>query len=367
MSGTRAGRENKISFKTYHPRPSERGRKRMENSECMQREKGEKEMTFREKVHIIISLAGCISKAAIGMLDGTEYYKHRAIYRMKDRGLVEKRKKAWCMTKAGLEDSKLWRNKIPEKYTKNAGQMRKAFLKSSEGEVRRRLYQSEVLAAMLESGVELWISSDETPEPGSVVYIGSKKMKEDYIGENKSINMTRAVGTLIVGSQKLINVYAMGNGTITWVHSRESKYKVWSENKYLKMEGNPREAEALLLIDSTGNLKRFIGTSMDKGGPIRAGDIYKRMYVLPKNQMGTSLLAVLILPGSKQVAEEISREYNASNFILPDLVELKRYQMTGTERVCCIEGYGEGVKEVVPGADVIEIPMEEVIGRIVNQ
>lgn len=327
--------------------------------------KNEKEMTFREKVHIIISLTGCISKTAIGMLEGTEYYKHRAIYRMKDRGLVEKRKKAWCMTKAGLEDSKLWRDKIPEKYTKNAGQMRKAFLKLSEGEVRRRLYQSEVLAAMLESGVELWLSN-ETPEPGSVVYISSKKMKEDYIGEDKSINMTRAVGTLIVGDQKLINVYAMGNGTITWMHSREKMYKTWAENRYLQLEGKPREAEALLLIEDVGNIKRFIGMSMDKGGPIRAGDVYKRMYVLPKNQMGTSLLAVLILPGSKQVAEEISREYNASNFILPDLVELRRFQMTGTERVCCIEGYGEGVKEVVPGAEVIEIPLERVVDGVLG-
>lgn len=337
----------------------------MKETEQMCGEKRNNEMTFREKVHIILSLAGCISKTAIGMLDGTEYYKHRAIYRMKDRGLVEKRKKTWCMTRAGLENSKLWRDKIPEEYIGDAKRMRSAFLKSTGGEMRRRMYQSDVLAAMLESGVELWLS-DETPEPGSVVYISSKKMKEDYIGEDKSINMTRAAGTLIVGDQKLINVYVMGNGTITWVHSRESMYKAWAENRYLKIEGKPREAEALLLIEDVGNLERFIGINMEKGGPIRAGDVYKRMYVLPKNQMGTSLLAVLMLPGSKKVAEELSREYNAFNFILPDLVELRRYQMTGTERVCCIEGYGEGVKEVVPGAEVIEVPLERLIDKVIS-
>lgn len=323
------------------------------------------EMTLREKLHTILCIGGGISKTAVGMLDGTANYKRKVLYELKQRGLVERRKGIWRMTKAGLEKDSRWHDNVPKIYVELAEKSRSVCMRASEGELRRYMYQSEVLAAMIETGVNLW-ENNCIPPTGEITYVRAVRMKENYPGDKKAINMSRAQGTLFGAEGNLINVYAMGGGTLTWSHNCEARYKAWTEKRYMEIEGKTREADTVLFIENLGNLKRFIGKQMIKGGPIRAGAIYKRMFVLPKDGMGTSLLALLLLPNSDKAAEKLARELDGFNFILPDVVALRKYLMSGEKNVCCIKEYSEGIRGIAPDAIVTEITVEDLIKTVME-
>ena len=90
---------------------------------------------------------------------------------------------------------------------------------------------------------------------------------------------------------------------LRWSHNSEAIYKACVERKNQERTKGKSRVDAILLVDDIGNLKRFTGKRMRKGGPMRAGDIYQRMYVLPKDQMGTRLLNVMLLHEGEAAAD----------------------------------------------------------------
>lgn len=324
--------------------------------------------TFKEKLHTVLCINGGISEMAVRMMSGSQGYKLKIMCELRRRGLIEKHNKTTRLTKLGL-NATVWNDHLPESYIEQAEKNRTVCMKASDSKLRRYMYQSEVITAMLESGVEIYEGNIEDL-PRRVVYVRGKRVKKEVEkeGDKQALKRSRVQGTLFGAEGKLYNVYAMGSGTITWSHSGEAVYKACVEKIKQEKTGKMSGASAILVVEDIGNLKRFIGREMRKGGPIRAGDVYPRMYVLPKSEMGTRLLNVMLLPRSEEILKGMADAKGAMNFLVPDIVKLKSYSLAneGGGRVCCIAGYEEGVKEIVPNAEIEVFQMDEVIEEILN-
>ena len=321
-----------------------------------------KELTCREKIHIVISINGCISRKAIKILSGSEGYKRKVIFELRQKNLIERKKGGLIrMTRDGVVNT--WRDHIPEQYVKMAENTRATCIKATGAEERRMMYQSEVLAMVLESGAGLW-EKEGMPPKGEIAYVRAKNLKKGYTGDRQAINQCRVQGTLFGAGDRVLNVYAMGGGTLKWIHDSETRYKVWTENENLRRIGKMKESEGVLVIEEVGNLKRFMGEKNQRGGPIQEGDVYKHMYVLPKDETGTFLLGILALGRGKKETEGLAKEKGGANFLLPDLTELRKIKLSGVKQVCCLEEMGEGVRSVVPDAKIIEVSREELVDSI---
>lgn len=325
------------------------------------------EKTFREKVHTVLCINGGISEKAVRMMSGSQSYKLKVMCEMRQQEMVEKKQHITRLTRKGLNEG-MWNDEMPEMYLRRREENRDRCMKATEGRLRRYMYQSEVLTAMLESGAEIY-EGDMDELPNRIVYVRSKKVKADGEMDKQAIKRSRAMGTLYGAEGNLYNVYAMGSGVLTWSHNSEAMYKACVERKNQERTKGKSRADAILLVDDIGNLKRFTGKRMRKGGPMRAGDVYQRMYVLPKDQMGTQLLNVLLIPESETATEEIAAEHKAFNFLLPNVAKLRAYGLTEAEEgsVCCIKGYEDGVKGVVPGVDIEAVDIEELIERTLSK
>lgn len=323
-------------------------------------------MTFKKKLHLVLCVNGGVSDRAIKLMSGSLSYKRKAISEMKRRGLIEKKKSVIRLTRMGVIGS-VWRDSLSKTYLDLAEASRKACIKAVDGELRRRLYQSEMLVLMIESGVEIYEGSVANL-PGWIVYVRGRQIKAEADGDIQAIRKSRVQGTLFGMGGSLYNMYAMGNGVLAWSHSCEVLYKACTEKVYMDRRRKRCEANAILLVEDIENLQRFMGKRMDKGGPIRAGDVYKKMYLLPKNQTGVELMNIMLLPWSEQVAETLSKEKDAYNFLLPDIAKLRVYAMAkaGREHVCCIKGYEGGLKEVLPEAEIEAVEIGELTDRVLT-
>lgn len=325
------------------------------------------EKTFKEKVHTVLCINGGISEEAVRMMSGSQSYKLKVMHEMRRREVIEKRKHVTRLTRMGV-NAAVWSDKLPQAYLALAEMSRDGCMKAVEGELRRYMYQSEVLTAMLESGVEIY-EGDMGELPNRIVYVRSKKVKADGEMDKQAIKRSRAMGTLYGVEGNLYNVYAMGSGVLTWSHNSEAMYKACVERKNQERTKGKSRVDAILLVDDIGNLKRFTGKRMRKGGPMRAGDIYQRMYVLPKDQMGTRLLNVMLLHEGEAAAEELAGERGAFNFLIPDIAKLRMYALSnkGTGKVCCVKGYEEGVQGVMPEVDVVSVEIGELVERTLRK
>ena len=325
------------------------------------------EKTFKEKVHTVLCINGGISEKAVRMMSGSQSYKLKVMCEMRQQEMVEKKQHITRLTRKGLNEG-MWNDEMPEKYLRSREENRDRCMKATEGRLRRYMYQSEVLTAMLESGVEIY-EGDMDELPNRIVYVRSKKVKADGEMDKQAIKRSRAMGTLYGAEGNLYNVYAMGSGVLTWSHGSEAMYKACVERKNQERTKGKSRVDAILLVDDIGNLKRFTGKRMRKGGPMRAGDIYQRMYVLPKDQMGTRLLNVMLLHEGEAAAEELAGERGAFNFLIPDIAKLRMYALSnkGTGKVCCVKGYEEGVQGVMPEVDVVSVKIGELVERTLRK
>lgn len=328
--------------------------------------KREDAMTFKKKLHTVLCINGGISDRTVRLMSGSLNYKRKALSEMKQRGLLEKQKSVIRLTRMGLIGP-IWNDHLKEDYLVLAEGSRTACIKATGGELRRRMYQGEVLTLMLEAGAELCEGGvDRIPE--RIAYMRGRQLKADAGADLSAVRRSRAQGTLFGAEGALYNVYAMGGGVLMWNHCSEAAYRAYVEQVNLEKRGKNSEARAILFVDDIGNFPRFIKRRMDRGGPIRAGDIYEKVYALPKSPVGTELLNVMLLPWSERVAEELCKERAAFNFLIPDLERLRVYALTeeGKGSICCMEGYEEGVRAVMPDAVIMTVKIGELTDRVLQ-
>lgn len=324
----------------------------------------DKKITCKEKIHTVLCIAGVMSRKAIGMMDKQDNYKRKVLYQLRQSHLIERRKKEYLITKAGM-CNQLWRDRVPEEYVSMSKKIRGNFMRATEGEAHRYLNQSEILTAMLDAEVTLW---ERDVFPGRDVeddlYIRAIRVKRMCLEDRKTVNRSKALGTLFVSKKNLYNIYGELGKSVQCGFLSELRYKEFTEAKYMENEGKIFQAEAVLFVNELLNFDCLIGENIGQGGFETIASIYEKVYVFPKSRAGSKLFSMMLHPDFKNVTEKIAADQGAADFLLPELRTLRRYYCTGEKRICCMVEYVQMVKRVFPEAEVIGITIEELVEEL---
>lgn len=330
------------------------------------------EDTFRNKLYTVLCINGGISDRAVRLMSGSQNYKLKTVSTLKKRNILEKHDGMKRFTKEML-DSIQFVNKLPEEYRGQVQESSRAC--RNDAQAQRHRYQSEMLAVMLETGVHIW-EGEPSLIPENIVYVRSSKIKEmkrGADGDRQAARRSRVLGTVFAGSQRLFSIYAMDDGLLKWESAGELSYKYYTENLSMKRYGAHCSAEAVVFCDALDSISRFLHNKRTHTGVMRAGDIYSSMYILPKNETGTRIFGLLLIPESRRVIRQMAGEGNGNlNLIIPDAARLYSYrleQMNGRKKggcIHCLEGYEEGIRAAVPGAGIVTHSINSVTSAVLG-
>lgn len=108
-------------------------------------------------------------------------------------------------------------------------------------------------------------------------------------------------------------------------------------------------------------------------GVMRAGDIYKSMYILPKSEAGIRIFGLLLIPETEHTIQKMAENGNGNlNFIIPDAAKLYNYKLDHKNRkikggcIHCMEEYEEGIRAILPDVKIITHSLNEVTSTVLE-
>lgn len=335
-----------------------KGREQMKNEQMT--------MTFREKLNMLLCMNGGINDRTVRLLNGSQNYKLKVMCRLRDKEWIEKKSNITRFTKDAVEVI----SKDPDQYPYGylAKSRRESYIGAGKQHARRVLRQGETLAMMIESGIEIY-ESDISELPNKIVYVKGTQIKEqqEYI-DKQALSRSRSMGTIFAGSEAVYNVYTLGTRNQAWETLAESLGKEVAERISQKQYGKALKCKAAVMVDNLDIIKT-ITRETKRGGGIKAGEVYQQMYLIPKTEMGTQLLGLLVLPGADRVLKSMLEEEGALNFILPDAVNFRRYRIRhgSAGKIWCIKGYEESISKAMPEAEIKTVTISAVIKTVLEQ
>lgn len=357
-----------------NPRPPTAERRKRKNERDRQRwgsqeERGrrmDETMTFREKLNMALCLNGVLNDRAVRLFSGSQNYKLKVMCRLREKGWVEKKNSVTRFTKDTLEIVSC--NTASYPYGNLAKERRDAYVTSGKQHRQRIMRHGETIVMMIESGIELY-ESDLADLPNRITYVRGSRIKEQQEYRDKQALMrSRSMGTVFVGSEAVYNIYTLGTRNQIWEPLAEHLSKEIVERISQNQYGKALQCKAAVLVDNLEILKSMTRETK-RGGGIIAGNVYPELYVLPKSEMGTRLLGIMVLPGTEQILSEMVDEEEALNFIVPNAAKMRQYRLRHGNggKVWCLKGYEGGIKSAMPEAEINTVEIDEAIEWVISR
>lgn len=346
---------------------------------------------FKEKLYIIMCINGVISKDAINLLDGSYKYKAKVMSNLRKDKIVMTKDKITSFWHIEWNRNK-WEKYVGNEYVEIAKKRINVINSASPTDIHRLSRQSELMAFLLESGVEITVRPIEK-EP---YFIPSRDIKEllrinDISADKSPLSFSRANGTYVTENTIYV-VYNLTLGSIPIKEAGEREYQRISAEITGKKEGPPvtKDVPALVFLQNLSCLDMFLKDfKKDKGTQfLKLGKNYEKMYFLPFNAEGQYILRLLdripseaykkaLLDGEekrgektpKEVLFENGKEYHY-NFLVPELGNLykvylmSKYDSDHIHIVHCYKEYEEGVRKVAPSAQIVTHTLPEILNKM---
>lgn len=322
-------------------------------------------LTFREKLNMVLCINGGLSDRAIRLFSGSQNYKLKVMCRLREKGVIEKKNGITKYTSSTIDIVSKDEKTYP--YGWMAREQRDICRKGNESYLRRLMRQGETLVMIIESGIELY-ESDLADLPNRITYVRGRRIKEQQEYRDKqALKRSRSMGTVFVGSEAVYNIYTLGTRNQIWEPLAEHLSKEIVERISQNQYGKALQCKAAVLVDNLEILKSMTRETK-RGGGIIAGNVYPELYVLPKSEMGTRLLGIMVLPGTEQILSEMVDEEDALNFIVPNAAKMRQYRLRHGNggKVWCLKGYEGGIKSAMPEAEINTVEIDEAIERVIS-